>query len=128
MAKKAELRERGTGDIMYPVTLSECILDGGVNIVVSNTNTLECAPNNYYRFDEPVNELQITLKGIEDTKHIQTLEVFLTTGDSPSIRINAEDNKDIVYSSGFSIGPNTTYEINFLFNGDKWVLAYAVIE
>lgn len=131
MADKIQLKSK-QGTLQYPVTLKECILDNGVEIVPITTiedNFIRVEPKEkYYRIDEVVNTLQIKIQYDEiDETHVHSLEVFFTTGDNPQIDIGASYH-EIAYFSGFSIEPNTTYELNIMFNGLKWIVAYAVVE
>lgn len=97
-----------------------------VPIVQANGTTLSAISNKYYRFDEPIEELTITLPTIEDTTKVQSFVVFFTTGDTPAITITSESN-EVAYLSGYSIVPNTTYELNIMFNGLKWIVAHGTI-
>lgn len=88
--------------------------------------TLTAQPNNYYRFDEVVDTLAITLPAVTDTEKTKNIIVNFTTGDTPAITIKSSDNKSISYFMGYGIGANTTYELNILFNGLKWIVGYGV--
>lgn len=90
--------------------------------------TLSALVNRYYRFDSPVNTLAVTLPTIpqEENPRIKTIVLSFTTGDSPQVTISADS--DIEYFSGYSIEANTSYELNIMFNGVKWVVAYGVVE
>ena len=81
---------------------------------------------NYYRFNSPVNTLNINLMIPTETHKLQSLVLFFTTGDAPQITFNA--GYDIKYFKGYSIEPNTTYEINLMFNGNKWIVAHGIID
>lgn len=160
-----------------------------VEIVVANGETLTAEVGKYYRFDEPVNELAITLPNMEantlmmkeghfvaplpnaegvdaegvewqeapktleaphtleaesdalvpladtpmpiaegdPTQVIATLELFFTTGDNPQVTING-NGAEVRYFAGFSIEPNTTYELNIMWNGKAWVVASAKVD
>lgn len=80
----------------------------------------------YYRFDDIVNELQIVLPHPGDVATTQGIILNFTTGDDPQITIQADE--DISYFEGYIILPNITYELNIMFNGIKWIVAYAVVE
>lgn len=62
------------------------------------------------------------------TECISALEVLFTTGDAPQVTIEAEGGAEVDYFAGYSIEPNTTYELNIMWNGAKWIVAYAVVE
>lgn len=84
--------------------------------------------NKYYRFDNPVNTLNIELPTIEDYSAAKSIMLYFTTGNTPAINIGASDSVEVGHYSGYIIEPNTTYELNIMFNGNIWVVAYAVIE
>lgn len=79
--------------------------------------------------NDSVNNLQIILPKMstENSTYLSTCIVAFTTGDTPNVEITSEGN-EISYFSGFLIEPNTTYELNFLFNGIKWITGYATVE
>lgn len=133
MAIKSQLKDRKTGTPMYPVTLLECILDAGIPIeaITSNDNDgTYFEPDKCYYIEGVVNQLSAKIQydatKFDPTK-VHAIEVFLMTGDNPSISFGAS-NHAIRYFEGFSLEPNTTYELNFMFNGNTWVAAYAVVE
>lgn len=103
--------------------------DTSVEIVPSSGDSIEVEPNKYYRFDEEVNNLHITLKEVTDTAKVVSSEILFTTGNTPSITIESENSTtEVNYFSGYSIEPDTTYELNIMFNGVKWIVAYAIVE
>lgn len=95
--------------------------------VTPNIDDLHINVGTYYRFDEPVNTLNIKLPIVRnDINKLESSILFFTTGDTPAVTITSES--DIAYFSGYSIEPNTTYEINLMFNGTKWIMAYGIVE
>lgn len=98
----------------------------GVMIVPFKGNVLQAETNRYYRFDEVVNTLAIELPSIGETSVLKAIVLSFTTGDSPQVIITAD--KEVSYFEGYSIQPNTTYELNLMFNGLKWIVAYGVVE
>lgn len=97
-----------------------------IEVITATGETLTTAVSRYYRFDEVVNTLNIKLPTITETNKVSNIVIAFTTGDAPAISITS-DNKDISYFSGYSIEPNTTYELNIMFNGLKWIVAYGVV-
>lgn len=97
------------------------------SIVVSNETTLNVENNTYYRFDNEVNTLNIVLPTINRTLNIESLILNFTTGTTPAVTISSSDNKTIAYFDGYSIVANTTYELNIMYNGSKWIVAYGII-
>lgn len=95
--------------------------------VLPNTDDLSINVGTYYRFDEPINTLNIKLPIVRnDINKLESSILLFTTGDTPAVTITS--NSNISYFSGYSIEPNTTYEINLMFNGAKWIVAYGVVE
>lgn len=129
MAIKAELKERTTGEVMYPVTLSECILDLNLEVPIEHSSgtALNAEVNKYYYFDSEVDTLTITMPQVTDTTNASCFSVFLTTNNNPQITING-NGKEVSYFRDYIIDPNTTYELNFMFNGLKWIVAHATVE
>lgn len=97
-----------------------------VPIEVVSGETLTAKVGRYYRFDDVVNTLEVTLPKVEETDRLKSIVISFTTGDTPAITITSDS--DIAYFSEYSIEPNTTYEINLMFNGTKWIVAYGIVE
>lgn len=96
--------------------------------VLNNVTELSAELSIYYRFDNPVNTLNVKLPAIEDYSAAKSIMLYFTTGYTPAINIEASDNVEVSHYSGYIIEPNTTYELNIMFNGIKWIVAYAVVE
>ena len=122
MAKKSTLKERGTGEVLYPVTKAECVI---TEIIAANGEILNPETDRYYRFDNPVNNLSVVLPSISSLDSLKSIVLSFTTGDSPQVTITAD--VDIDYFSGYSIEANTSYELNIMFNGSKWIIAYGEV-
>lgn len=121
MAEKSLLKDRVTGEVLLPVTHIDCIIHP---IEVATGTSLSPEVGKYYRFDEAVNNLDINLPNA-DSNNVSSLIVYFTTGDTPAININS--SSPIEYFAGFNIGMRSTYELNFMFNGSKWVVGYGII-
>lgn len=89
-----------------------------LEIVAASGTELSAEVGKYYRFDNIVNTLAITLPTVTD---ISNILLFFTAGGNPSVTITSE--LPIVYQEDFVIDGGVTYEINCLFNGTKWVVA-----
>lgn len=94
-----------------------------MTIQSASGTTLTAEDNTYYRFDEVVDTLNITLPTVSSKG---TVILNFTTGFTPAITI--QSSQPVSYFSGYSIYPNTTYELNIMFNGLKWIVAYGTIE
>lgn len=51
----------------------------------------------------------------------------LTTGDTPNITFTSVGNKAIAFYSNYEILTNSTYEINCMYNGTKWIISASMI-
>ena len=98
-----------------------------MSVVAASGTTLSPFGGIYYRFDSAVGTLAITLPQINDTTRLHTIVLSFTTGSSPNVTFTTVDGKAISYFDGFSIDANTSYEINAIFNGVKWIVAYGII-
>lgn len=100
--------------------------EDSVVITPVSGETLNANVGRYYRFDDAVNTLKVTLPKVEETDRLKSLVLSFTTGDNPAVTITSDS--EIAYFSGYSIEPNTTYEINLMFNGTKCIVAYGIVE
>ena len=99
-----------------------------VTIEIVNGETLTAQVGRYYRFDDVVNVLNVTLPNVEETNRLKSLVLSFTTGNAPAVTIRSADDTEVGYFAGYVIEADTTYELNVMFNGKKWVVAYGVIE
>lgn len=112
-----------TGEDIYAMREE---VEKAVDIVSVSGETLNAEVGKYYRFDEEVNTLDVTLPKISEVSKLSSLVLSFTTGDEPQVTISAD--VDVDYFSGYSIEPNTKYELNLMFNGSKWIVAYGTVE
>ena len=89
--------------------------------VASGTTAINAAVNTYYEVAGEVGTLVITLPTPTDTSKVSMVVVHLTAGTTPNVVIGSTETID--YSSAYDISASKEYEINCLFNGDKWVVA-----
>lgn len=94
---------------------------------VAPVNGLEVSEDTYNRLDFEVGTLAIVLPAITDTTHVHSVVISMTTGANPNVTFSNGDNLPIEYFDGFSIDASTSYEINCLYNGAKWIVAYGII-
>ena len=97
----------------------------GVVNVASGTASVNAQVGKYYSIAGNVGTLAITLPTITTTNKLQSLMLSFETSDSPSVTITA--GAEITYFEDYYIQPNTKYEINMIWNGTKWIVAYGVI-
>lgn len=89
--------------------------------------TLEAEVGKYYYAEEPVEELTITLPAISDLTKTKSIMVCLTGGTNPNVEFVSADSKPISYYDGFNIESGIEYELNIMFTGNRWTVAYGVI-
>ncbi len=91
-------------------------------------NTLNAASGTYYRFNYTVNTLIVNLPNMTGVSSLRPVILYVETGGTPSISFTSADNKTVTQYSNYEIDMNSKYEINCLYNGQKWVVAAAVID
>ena len=96
-------------------------------IVAQSSSNFTAEINKYYDFASAVGTMTVTLPSISNTGYTQGFIMHFTTGSSPALTFTSADSKAIEYYADYSIEASTTYEINCLFNGTKWTVAYAKI-
>lgn len=113
------------------VEVDEDVLADKVTSIVPSTATpdmtISVEPAKYYRIDGDISKLEIKILPLLNTTQIQSMIINFTTGAAPAVSITCED-KEIKYYAGYNITSWTTYEINLMFNGAYWIVAYGVIE
>lgn len=91
--------------------------------VASGTTGINAAVNTYYEVAGEVGTLAITLPTPTDTSKVSMVVIHLTAGTTPNVVIGAVDNPQPDFAAAYDISAGNEYEINCLFNGDKWVVA-----
>lgn len=97
--------------------------------VTNDVTTLDAEVGKYYNFVYSVNnQLTINLPTIpqEENPTIKSIVISFLTWNYPALTIKAE--AEISYFRGFSIEPNTAYELNLMYNGTKWIVAYGIVD
>jgi len=92
----------------------------------SGAATISAEAGNYYKVTDTVTSLTISLPNVsQNNTYISSFVVFFETGSNPTVTITP--STDVLYYSGYQIDSNTSYELNFMYNGTKWIVAYATI-
>ena len=81
----------------------------------------------YYRKSEAAENLNIILPAVSDNTRTKSIMVNLIGGTNPNVQFSSADSKAIAYYDGFSIESGVEYELNIMFNGNKWIVAYGII-
>lgn len=89
--------------------------------VTSGTTAINAAVNTYYKVEDAVNSMAITLPEPTDTTKVAMVVIHLLAGTTPNVVIGSTAVID--YSAAYDISAGNEYEINCLYNGDKWVVA-----
>lgn len=101
----------------------------GVVQCTSSTIPATLAKDTYYNVTGTVSSMSLVLPTIADSTHLHAISVcFTTSSGTPSVTISSAGSATISYFSGYSIDASTTYELNIMWNGTKWIVAYATIE
>ena len=89
--------------------------------VPSGATSIDAAVNTYYKVEDAVNDMAITLPTPTDTSKIAMVVIHLLAGTNPNVVIGSTAMID--YSASYDISAGNEYEINCLYNGDKWIVA-----
>ena len=89
--------------------------------VASGTTAINAAVNTYYEVAGEVGTLAITLPTPTDLTKVSMVVVHLTAGTTPNVVIGSTETID--YSAAYDISAGNEYEINCLYDGDKWIVA-----
>ena len=81
----------------------------------------------YYRKAEAAENLNIILPAVSDNTRTKSIMVHLVGGTTPNVQFSSADSKTIAYYDGFAIESGVEYELNIMFNGSKWIVAYGII-
>ena len=133
ITNKVTAIQNGVTDLQYPSALAvlTALNRKADKMPVNAYNvipvTFEPSENTYNRFDVAVDTLAVNLPAITDTSKVQGLVLSLTTGTNPNITFVTSDGSSVLYFDGYNIEAGKTYEINCLFNGRNWIVAYGVI-
>ena len=96
--------------------------------VPSGTTQLTVEPDKYYSIAGSVGTLAVTLPDLSGATKLQSVMLSFTAGSSPAVTFTAAGSAVISYFSGYAIEAGKNYELNLLFNGTKWIVAYGVYE
>ena len=89
--------------------------------VASGTTAINAAVNTYYEVTGEVGTLAIALPTPTDLTKVAMVVIHFLAGTNPNVVIGSTATID--YSAAYDISAGNEYEINCLFNGDKWVVA-----
>ena len=89
--------------------------------IANDITSINAVVNTYYKVEDAVNDMAITLPEPTDTTKVAIVVIHLLAGTTPNVVIGSTAVID--YSSAYDISAGGEYEINCLFNGDKWVVA-----
>ena len=110
------------------VTTAKLAADAGnMSITAASGTTLTAAVGNYYRYASSVTSLTITLPTITSATAVTGFVVSLTTGGSIDFHLTPAGGETIKMYNGLSIVANKSYELNFLWNGSEWIVAFGEV-
>lgn len=89
--------------------------------VPSGATSIDAAVNTYYKVEDAVNDMAITLPKPTDITKVAMVVIHLLAGTNPNVVIGSTAVID--YSAAYDISAGNEYEINCLFDGDKWIVA-----
>jgi hypothetical protein len=89
-------------------------------------SSLAAQVGNYYLFGGEVGTLAITLPTLLSQTKVKGCVFSITTGASPAVSITAAAG--ISWFDGWEgFAASTSYEINAIYNGQRWVLSHSVV-
>lgn len=88
--------------------------------IASGITSINAAVNTYYKVEDAVNDMAITLPEPTDTTKVAMVVIHLLAGTTPNVVIGSTATID--YSAAYDISAGNEYEINCLYNGDKWIV------
>ena len=78
----------------------------------------------YYRVDDTVNRMAITLPEMQEVTTVKTCSFYLNTGNDPDVTFESADGKPVSYQDSFNIEANKSYIISAAFNGLRWIVSF----
>ncbi len=103
---------------------------GAMNLiqVPTHTDSLSPAINTYYRFSEPLSELDVTCPTITDNAHVASFVLFFTVVSNDDIMLKFRNVPNNIYApEDFQFKPGHTYEVTAKFNGVDWILSIVTV-
>lgn len=98
---------------------------------VQSNNHIDAEFGKCYVFDNlnrPLGTFDFLLPAVTNANISDSIVFVFTTSSTPNLTISSADNTEIRYFNGYMIDPATTYELNFMFNGTNWMVAYGKID
>ena len=86
--------------------------------------SIEAQSGKYYRIDDTVNRMAITLPEMDGVTTVKTCSFYLNTGNEPDVTFESSDGKPISYQDDFGIEANKSYVISAAFNGLRWIVSF----
>lgn len=83
---------------------------------------IDAEKNKYYRIEESVETMEITLPEVTENDGIVSIIFMITAGSEPNITFTSTAS-NIYYNEGYAIEAEKTYEINCMWNGNVWIIA-----
>lgn len=100
--------------------------DLDIEPVTVGESSLAAQVGNYYLFGGEVGTLSITLPTLLSQTKVKGCVFSITTGASPAVSITAAAG--ISWFDGWEgFAASTSYEINAIYNGQRWVLSHSVV-
>lgn len=102
---------------------------GNMQIVTEGSaTTISPIADKYYVLTYDVETLTVNLPNLAAESSIKGFVLFFHVGTYQSITINpAASGQNVYYYDGFEFADDTTYEMNFVWNGSGWIVAYGIV-
>lgn len=101
--------------------------DAELSLETFSGTLLMAQAGKYYRATEAVETLSVVLPALDSPTTTKSLMIHFTAGLVPNVNISAADGVPVSFYIGYTIDAAAEYELNIMFNGGKWIVAYGVI-
>lgn len=100
-----------------------------IEVVPNNATQVLAYVDKYYRFDYKVSDLTVLLQTPSNATTLKSVILYFTMDSSiTGINFVSLDNVPVAFFDGYQIDPDTTYEVNCLYNGNSWIVAYGIVQ
>ena len=101
--------------------------DAELSLETFSGTLLMAQAGKYYRATAEVETLSVVLPALDNPTTTKSLMIHFTAGLVPNVNITAADGVPVSFYIGYTIDAGAEYELNIMYNGGKWIVAYGVI-
>lgn len=127
IADKAVTMDKLSQDVQEAIGSGGGGGDAELSLETFSGTLLMAQAGKYYRATEAVETLSVILPALDNPTTTKSLMIHFTAGLVPNVNISAADGVPVSFYIGYTIDAGAEYELNIMFNGGKWIVAYGVI-